>query len=173
MGSIGKSLTIRFCERHAWQRGNDVEQTHITRGAWRSEQLDEGNVVPTRILDCNPIVTVSDLRKAERFYVDVIGFSVDFDSGDVLGLVKDGVLILLISQNSENARQPPGSSNVGFLTDEVDSLYDRCVAASVEILVEPGDRPYGQRDFAVSDPDGSVLSFGSRLPSDPDRFCAQ
>ena len=118
----------------------------------------------TRFMECNPIVTVSDVTAAKRFYVDVLGFSVDFDAGEVLGLVKDEVLILLISQDSENVRQPPGSSNISFLTDEVDLLYGNCAVANADILVEPGDRPYGQRDFAVRDPDGSVLSFGCALP---------
>jgi len=28
------------------------------------------------------------------------------------------------------------------------------------VIVEPGDRDYGQRDFAIRDPDGNVLVFG-------------
>jgi catechol 2,3-dioxygenase-like lactoylglutathione lyase family enzyme len=120
--------------------------------------------VTTRFIECNPIITVSDITAAKSFYVDVLGFSVDFDTGEVLGLLKDDVLILLISQDSENVRQPPGSSNVSFLTSEVDQLYRNCVAANAEVLVTPGDRPYGQRDFAIRDPDGSVLSFGCALP---------
>ena len=118
----------------------------------------------TRFVECNPIVTVSDVSAAKRFYLDALGFSVDFDAGEVLGLVKDEVLILLISQDSENVRQLPGSSIISFLTDEVDLLYDQCVAASADILVEPEDRPYGQRDFSVRDPDGSVLVFGCAIP---------
>ena len=105
------------------------------------------------------------IDNARKFYVDVIGFSIDFDAGDVVGLLKDEVLIMLISEKSENVRQPAGSSNVSFLTYEVDALYDRCVAARADILVAPGDRPYGQRDFAVKDPDGSVLNFGCAVTS--------
>ena len=119
----------------------------------------------TKFLECNPIITVSELTRARDFYVNVIGFSIDFESDDVIGLVKDEVLILLISGSSENARQPVGSSNVSFLTDEVDSLYDGCVAANANILVKPWNRPYGQRDFAVKDPDGNVLSFGCAVSS--------
>jgi len=28
------------------------------------------------------------------------------------------------------------------------------------VIVEPGDRDYRQRDFAIRDPDGNVLVFG-------------
>ena len=117
----------------------------------------------TRFIECNPIITVRDLDVAKQFYVEVLGFSLDFDAGDVLGLLKDEVLVLLIDRASENARQPPGSSNISFLTDEVDSLHAKCASAGVAILVVPEDRSYGQRDFAVRDPDGSVLSFGCVL----------
>ena len=117
----------------------------------------------TRFIECNPIITVRDVSEARRFYVDVIGFAVDFDVGDVAGLIKDNVLILLMGQDSENVRQPPGSSNISFLTDEVDLLYNKCLAARANILVEPGDRTYGQRDFALRDPDGNVLSFGCAI----------
>lgn len=117
----------------------------------------------TRFVDCNPIITVRDLDLAKRFYVDVLGFSVDFETEDVLGLLQNKVLVLIIDQDSENVRQPPGTSNISFLTDEVDSLFDRCASAGVPILVEPGDRSYGQRDFAIRDPDGNALSFGCAL----------
>ncbi len=88
----------------------------------------------TRFMECNPIVTVSDVSASKRFYIDVLGFSVDFDAGEVVGLLKDKVLILLISQDSENVRQLPGSSNISFLTDEVDLLYEKCIAARGGIL---------------------------------------
>jgi catechol 2,3-dioxygenase-like lactoylglutathione lyase family enzyme len=114
----------------------------------------------TSFKDCNPIITVSDIQEAKNFYIDVIGFDLDFDSGDVIGLVNSNVLILLIDQESENVRQPPGSSNISFLTDEVDSLFSRCASAKVDVIERPADRPYGQRDFAIRDRDGNVLNFG-------------
>lgn len=31
--------------------------------------------------------------------------------------------------------------------------------ANAEVIIEPGNRPYGQRDFAIKDADGNVLNF--------------
>jgi len=88
-------------------------------------------------MTCNPIVTVTNIDVAKRFYVDILGFSVDFDAGEMMGLLRDQVLILLIAQGSENVRQPAGSSNLSFLADEVDSLFARCVSADADIFAEP------------------------------------
>jgi len=49
------------------------------------------------------------------------------------------------------------------MVDEVDELFSRCHEAGAEILIKPEDRAYGQRDFAIKDPDGNVLVFACGL----------
>ena len=113
--------------------------------------------------DCIPIITVRNLERATRFYVDVLGFSLDFESGAphfVRGLFKDAVLVILVGSNGVNVRQQPGTSNLSFFADEVDELFSTCRNSAAEVIIEPGDRDYGQRDFAIRDPDGNVLVFG-------------
>jgi catechol 2,3-dioxygenase-like lactoylglutathione lyase family enzyme len=115
-----------------------------------------------RLRDCIPIVTVRDVERAAKFYVDVLGFRLDFATGPpdyVVGLFKDEVQLMLIGSNGVNARQQPGTANISFFADEVDQLFARCSDAAVEVIVAPGDRDYGQRDFAIHDPDGNVLVF--------------
>ena len=73
------------------------------------------------------------------------------------------VLIYLIAESSENKRKPGGSANLSFMVDEVDELYERCCAAGSEVLVKPGDRVYGQRDFAISDCDAQKVGFCVRF----------
>jgi catechol 2,3-dioxygenase-like lactoylglutathione lyase family enzyme len=117
----------------------------------------------TQFKDCIPIITVRDVKRATSFYVDVLGFSVDFETGApdfVTGLFKDAVQVMLIGSDGVNVRQRPGTANVNFFADEVDDLFSACRNAAVEVIVEPGDRDYGQRDFAIRDPDGNVLVFG-------------
>jgi catechol 2,3-dioxygenase-like lactoylglutathione lyase family enzyme len=113
--------------------------------------------------DCIPIITVRDVERATRFYVDVLGFSLDFETGAphfVSGLFKDAVQLMLIGSDGVNVRQQPGTANLNFFADEVDELFSACRDAAVEVIIEPGDRDYGQRDFAIRDPDGNVLVFG-------------
>lgn len=116
----------------------------------------------SELKECIPIITVRDPKQAAKFYVDVLGFRLDFEVGApafVTGLLKDSVQVMLVGANSMHVRQPPGTANLSFVADEVDALYSACRAAAVEVIVEPGDRDYGQRDFAVRDPDGNVLVF--------------
>ena len=116
--------------------------------------------------DCTPIITVSDLAKAKGLFVDTLGFGVDFETGPpgfVTGVVKDSVQVMLIGADGVNARQRPGTANVSFLTDEVDELFEACRTAGIEVIVAPADRDYGQRDFAIRDPDGNVMVFGCPL----------
>jgi uncharacterized glyoxalase superfamily protein PhnB len=47
------------------------------------------------------------------------------------------------------------------MTDEPDALYERAVAAGAEVLREPADTDYGSREFAVTDPEGNLWSFGT------------
>ena len=111
------------------------------------------------ISECIPIITIAEMERAKAFYSGVLGFRIDFDAGEVAGLLHGNVMIYLIAESSEHQRQPAGSANLNFMVDEVDGLYERCREAGVEVLVEPGDRVYGQRDFAIRDADGNVLVF--------------
>jgi hypothetical protein len=53
-----------------------------------------------------------------------------------------------------------GSYSVGAAADE---LFEFQRANGVDIVEEPGDRPWGLRDFTIRDLHGYVLTFGHRL----------
>ncbi len=115
------------------------------------------------INECIPIVSVSSVENAKVWFSELLGFRLDFDAGDVIGLVHGEILKNCIAESSHNNRQPAGSANLNFFVDEVDELYAKCVAAGVEVSVEPEDRSYGQRDFSIHDPDGNVFVFACSL----------
>lgn len=54
----------------------------------------------------------------------------------------------------------PGSFGAYVVTDDVDGLYDRAVAAGADITRALADQDYGNREFAVRDPEGNQWSFG-------------
>lgn len=105
------------------------------------------------------MITVSAIDESKAFFLETLGFRIDFDAGEIAGLLHGNVMICLISESSENRRQPAGTANLNFMVDEVDDLFERCREAGAEIVVQPGDRPYGQRGFAIRDSDGNVLVF--------------
>lgn len=55
---------------------------------------------------------------------------------------------------------PPGTFGAYVVTDHVDTLYARAVAAGARIIRHVADQDYGNREFAVADPEGNLWSFG-------------
>jgi uncharacterized glyoxalase superfamily protein PhnB len=47
---------------------------------------------------------------------------------------------------------------------DVEAHYKRAASQSASIVREPNDTDYGSREFAVSDPEGHVWTFGSYRP---------
>jgi uncharacterized glyoxalase superfamily protein PhnB len=47
--------------------------------------------------------------------------------------------------------------------DDVDAHYAHTVAAGANIVCEPPDRPYGIREYGVSDPEGQIWWFTAPL----------
>ena len=48
------------------------------------------------------------------------------------------------------------------IRDHVDALHEE-MSEHTEVRYEPTDQFYGQRDFAIDDPDGYMLVFGQAI----------
>jgi hypothetical protein len=57
----------------------------------------------------------------------------------------------------------PKGLAIYFVVGNADELYAFHRGNEVPIVQEPGDRPYGLRDYMVRDLDGYALSFGHRI----------
>lgn len=44
-------------------------------------------------------------------------------------------------------------------TPDVDEFHEELIAAGVEAVSPPRDRPWGERTFTVRDPDGNLIEF--------------
>jgi uncharacterized glyoxalase superfamily protein PhnB len=118
----------------------------------------------------------TDAEAALGFYRDTLGFELRKDVG------YDGMRWLTVGpvgqpQTSVVLHPPatdPGISDderrtileliakgsYGALTlasDDLDALFDQLVARGADIVQEPMDQPYGERDCAVRDPSGNLL----------------
>jgi uncharacterized glyoxalase superfamily protein PhnB len=47
--------------------------------------------------------------------------------------------------------------------NNVDALHAELCGKGAVISVEPGDQPYGVRDFGVTDPNGVAIVFGQDI----------
>jgi predicted enzyme related to lactoylglutathione lyase len=134
--------------------------------------------------ECNVITSnnlssifVLDQDEALRFYTEVLGLEVaaDIDFGMMRWLTvrvpgTDHEILLerpgppahdeataeiirdLVSKGA-------GGGWLAFTTEDVHAMFDKVVAAGVDVTQEPMDQPYGT-DFAFRDPSGNAIRVG-------------
>jgi catechol 2,3-dioxygenase-like lactoylglutathione lyase family enzyme len=110
------------------------------------------------------VLPVSDILATADFYTNKLGFFVSFTWGEpptFAGINLGNVQLFLQLGTSF-----PAGCSMYFVVEDADSLYDFHRANGVEILVPPGDRDYGIRDYTVRDLNGYELVFGHRLLND-------
>lgn len=98
----------------------------------------------------------------KRFYIELLGFS-EFgktDFKDYLMVKLDNVEIHFFMFKELNPMENYGQAY--FRTNDVDSLYTYFLDRNVPI--HPNGKlqtkPWGQREFALLDPDNNLLTFG-------------
>lgn len=112
-----------------------------------------------------PVLACSDIVVEHDFLVGVFGF----ESGGV-DRTPDGVVVhaevragayrIWLHRTSEpDGLVPPrtlGAAGGGMVVqvDDVDAHFAKVKVAGAKPLSEPTDQEYGQREYAVSDPDG-------------------
>lgn len=105
-----------------------------------------------------PILRVRSLADSLRYYVEVLGFQVEWgaEEGSAMASVgRDRRSIMLC----EGAQGQPGTW-VWIGVDDVGPLHDRLSRRGARIRQDPVNRPWG-REMQVEDLDGHVLRFGS------------
>jgi heme-degrading monooxygenase HmoA/uncharacterized glyoxalase superfamily protein PhnB len=116
---------------------------------------------------------VVDLDASAQFYTDVLGFFLDHCDEGYRSLHRDGVVLGLsavadlpaqagagFTQNAVRSSHGTGIELVLELADgpdEVDAVYEQARRAGASIAAAPQDRPWGLRDFRLTDPDGYYL----------------
>ncbi|WP_313704526.1 glyoxalase superfamily protein [Massilia sp.] len=109
-----------------------------------------------------PILRIFDEAKAREFYVDFLGFEVDwehrFEPGFPLYLqVSHGACVLHLSEHHGDCC--PGAA-LRIEVDDVDA-YQAELAAKNYGYARPGvdDTPWGSREMSIKDPFGNRLVF--------------
>jgi catechol 2,3-dioxygenase-like lactoylglutathione lyase family enzyme len=111
-----------------------------------------------------PVIPVRDLDRALRRYRK-LGFSARaYDGPDRYGFVERGGVQLHLSESPEHDRTRDGAEIYLYVSD-ADALYAAWSSSGVKgRLVPPHDTPYGLREFAFRDADGTAHRVGSPLP---------
>ncbi len=113
-----------------------------------------------------PQLRMTDAARAQAFYIDRLGFTVDwthqFEPGFPLfmQLTREGQTIFLSGHAGDC--QPGGA--VYFWVPDADAAYTAFIANGVQPVKPIEDMPWGVREFLLVDPDHNKLRFGTELP---------
>jgi RimJ/RimL family protein N-acetyltransferase/catechol 2,3-dioxygenase-like lactoylglutathione lyase family enzyme len=131
----------------------------VTAEQWRGA----GDPVPLH-LGAEPILRVTDVAAAVRWWVEVLGFRAGFTWGDppthagVLGHPGwSGVHRVQLTQRP--ADEAGGSTVYVPVGVSLDRLAARAVAAGATVIEPLGPRPWG-REIELADPDGNRVRLG-------------
>ena len=64
---------------------------------------------------------------------------------------------------NKNLIHPSLHGRIIFYVEDVDSFYEKMVAAGIKPDMAPSDARWGERYFHVTDPDGNEISFAKPL----------
>jgi len=106
------------------------------------------------------ILQVKDMDRAKKFYTEVVGLPVveEQSAPTFTVLAPEGSLLALqdVTTVPAGLAKEPGSVEIAFNQDGVDSIYQRWKKAGAEIVSEPETKPFG-RYFLAKDPDGHYV----------------
>ncbi len=110
----------------------------------------------------NAGIITEKLSETRFFYQDVLGFGVTFENDFYLLMHTPGknteISFLLPNHPSQQPLfHPPFRGEGVYLTvevEDVDALYRELTGKGVEVLIELRDEPWGDRHFAIRDPNG-------------------
>lgn len=110
-----------------------------------------------------PILRVADFQASVSYYVDALGFRLEWEVGG-FGCVRRGNVALFLC---EGCQGHPGTwLYIGV--NDADALHEELLARGARIRHEPRNFPWGSRELHVFDRDGHVLRFGAEArPGEP------
>jgi uncharacterized glyoxalase superfamily protein PhnB len=110
-----------------------------------------------------PILRVANLAASIDYYVERLGFTLQWRAEPVASVRRDGASVMLC----EGDQGQPGMW-LWLSTSDVDALYEELRGRGAHLRHSPTNYPWGSRECQVSDPDGHVLRFGSDVrPGEP------
>lgn len=108
----------------------------------------------------HPKLPMRDKPATLAFYVENLGFQVRGDYGNYLMLYKDHIEIHFFEFRDLDPAENYGQ--VYIRTDDIASLYQTLLSRKVPIHPNGPlqQKPWGQWEFALLDPDNNLLTFG-------------
>jgi uncharacterized glyoxalase superfamily protein PhnB len=105
-----------------------------------------------------PILSVESLDTSVSYYVEQLGFLLQWRNGMVASVARDRTSLMLCEGDQGHA-----GTWVWIAATDVDALYTELKDRGARLRHSPANYPWGSRECQVTDPDGHVLRFGADL----------
>jgi len=114
--------------------------------------------------------TTDKVEETKNFYIKYFGATVIFDCGWYVNLEfgRESSTLQFMSPQQPEHRLCNGTGLIyNFKVNDVDSEHERIAAAGLDVLMPLENHPWGDRGFAVADPNGiSLYIYSEREPSE-------
>ena len=118
----------------------------------------------------SPCITTDQVKESRDFYTKHFGAKITFDCGWYVSLQfgKDSSTLQFMSpQQPEQPKCNCAGLMYNLAVDDADQEYKNLTAAELEPVMPLEDHPWGDRGFAVQDPNGITLYiYSEREPSE-------
>jgi predicted lactoylglutathione lyase len=109
-----------------------------------------------------PEIPVSDINKAAEYYVNNLGFKIDWggEDGGIAGVSKGFCRMFL---TNPSFREPYGNAGPSMIwlnlnnRAEVNELYEQWKKTQARIVSEPEEKPWKLFEFTAMDLDGNLF----------------
>jgi lactoylglutathione lyase len=121
------------------------------------------------------ILIIRDLEESIQFYAEVLGLEMkhraeeyaQFETGNTrLGLYTRDAMARTLGEPLRSPARDAPAFEIGFIVQDVDSLFEELISRGISPVSPPTDRPWGQRTAYIRDPDGHLIEFAQNLKND-------
>lgn len=117
------------------------------------------------LTDINPKLPMRDKAATRDFYICKLGFQ-EFGSADYDGYLmvkKDNIQIHFFEFKELDPKENYGQ--VYIRTNDIDNMYQTLLDRKVSVHPNGAlqEKPWGQKEFALLDPDNNLLTFGQSV----------
>lgn len=107
-----------------------------------------------------PKIFYAQLSDGVAFFVDALGFDIEFQSADIVVVSRGGAKAYLVHSVEDAARERP---ELAIETDDVEAVYREMHARAPQLLHPNANtvalKPWGAREFAMLDPTTVCVNF--------------
>jgi len=121
-----------------------------------------GGPMLTNFPQAVPEIPVSNVDRAAEYYVNVLGFSLDWGNDyDGIGGISQGDCRMFLTNAAFRGVAGPKGPVIVWLNlnskRDVDELFERWKQAAAKIVEAVDDKPWKLREFRIADLDGNQL----------------